>query len=75
MMMGTEETMKGEDVGAPHRNLREDAGVRHLAVIGTRISTKTGDTDRPQSIRRSINNYNKTETDERANLVRKTGLY
>ena len=86
MMTDAEEIMKGEvaevhhrslreDPGVPHRNLREDVGVRHLVVTRTMISVKTGDTDCPKTIRRSTNNHNKTETDERANLVRKTGLY
>ena len=64
-----------EDAGVPHRNLREDVGVRHLAVTRTMISVKTGDIDGPETIRRSTNNHNKMETDERANLVRKKRLY
>ena len=67
--------MKGESAEVRHRNLREDAGVRHPVVTRTMISVKTGDTDGPETIRRSTNNHNKMETDERANLVRKTGLY
>ena len=79
-MMDAEEVMKGksvevpprslrEDAGVPPRRLREGTGVRHLPVAGKVIDPKA--VGALKSTRRSTNNRNKTETDERANMVRK----